>query len=298
MSRDRTRVARGVHREANSNRPFSATVAAWATALPSTAHLSHVTGALALGLWVPWLPESIADARRIWVQLPADAAPLRRPEVTALRAGFTGAPVDVGLSLPVAPVGDVLLSLAGSLDEADLLVAVDSALHTGLVDVAALVEIAARRRRGAPALRRVLARADRRSESAWETVLREFHRVMEVEVEPQFEVRDSAGTFVARGDLRLAGHRVLHEYDGSHHQEVERQRHDLRRARRLEAAGWIRRGYSSDDLVQRPHEMAEDLDRTLGRAGDARRLSEWRRWVGASAVSASGRRALWRRLGV
>ena len=299
MPRGWTTVTRGVHRPEEATDVLGASLCAWQAVLPDHSCFTHLSGALLLGLWLPWLPPDVLSGGRVWAQVPRSAGGVRRVGVKVMRSDLTASPTLLhrgNLQLTVAPVGDVLLTLAADLDPTDLLVAVDSAFQLGLTDRGTLDRVASLRRRGAPALRRVLTLADGRSESPWETVLRELHRVAEVPVTPQFEVRNGAGAFVARGDLRVVGHRVLHEYDGDRHLEVERQRADLRRARRLEAAGWLRRGYTSDDLLRRPHEVMADLDRTLDRPGSPLRLQAWRRLVASSAVSAAGRRALWARL--
>lgn len=71
--------------------------------------------------------------------------------------------------------------------------AVDAALSKGLVVRADLWAAAAPGRHGSPRLRRVLKLAGERAESAWETVLREFHRHVEAQVTPQFVVTDEWG---------------------------------------------------------------------------------------------------------
>src|SRR5690606_5561048 len=111
-------------------------------------------------------------------------------------------------------------------------------------------------------------------------------------VTPQFEVVADDGSFVARGDLRLNGRRVLHESDGGHHLEVDRQRQDLRRARRLGAAGWHRRGYTSHDLLFRAAGVMRDVQATLERPHDSSRLTEWYQLVRPSAFMPAGRAAL------
>jgi hypothetical protein len=94
-------------------------------------------------------------------------------------------------------------------------------------------------------LRRALALADGRSESAWETLLRLLHVTCGVAVEPQYELFDADGTLVARVDLWVRGTNALHEYDGHHHLSRPRQRKDVARARRVGNRTWVRRGYAS-----------------------------------------------------
>lgn len=281
-------VTRGAHRSTDAGDTFRATALAWQAVLPPEACFTHVTGARLLGLWLPPLPSRPTTV----VQLPASSAPVRRPGLRASRTAEITSPVEVA-GLRVAPVGEILLSLCRDLGDLDALMAVDASLHLRLTSTQELHEVAAARRRGAPRLRRLLQLADGRSESPWETVLRVFHRAVGAPVTPQVEVFDGDGAFIARGDLRLDGTRVLHEYDGDRHLEVARQRHDLRRARRLEAAGWVRRGYTASDLLHRPHEVLGDIDRSLGRTHDLDRLVAWAALVHASTLTRSGRARVW-----
>jgi hypothetical protein len=64
---------------------------------------------------------------------------------------------------------------------------------------------AAQRRRGTPMLRQVIGLLDKRSESPWESVMRVLHRAADIPVEPQREILDQWGRFVARGDLWIVG---------------------------------------------------------------------------------------------
>lgn len=234
-----TRVTRGAHRAVDPRSMELATLRAWSSILPPDASFTHVTGARLLGLWLPPGLESVP----VTVHLPPRTSAPRRPGLRVIQSERTGR-VRLVRGLPVASTCDVLLSLCRDLHELDALQAVDAALHLRLVTAATLHGAAQFHRRGAPRLRTLLPLSDDRTESPWETVLREFHRVAGVEVTPQFEVHDEEG-FVARGDLRLVGHRILHEYDGGVHRTVQQHRADLVRDRRLHRAGWSRRGYSA-----------------------------------------------------
>ena len=281
-------VTPGVHRAVDAEDAIASTLAAWQAVLSHRACFTHVTAAQLWGLWLPRLPEGAT----VVAQVPIDAHPVRRQGLRVLRVTSTADPVD-RFGLRVAPVGEVLLSLCRDLADLDALIAVDAALHLGLASEDELRAVADVRRRGATRLRRVLERADGRSESPWETLLREFHRVVEAPVTPQVEVRDAHGAFVARGDLHLVGTRVLHEYDGHHHLEVTRQRSDLRRSRRLEATGWVRRGYSSQDLLHRAAEVLADIGRSLARPHDRRRLRPWWSALRGSSLTTAGSSRLW-----
>ena len=138
------------------------------------------------------------------------------------------------------------------------------------------------RRRGAPALRAVLPLLDPRAESPWESVLRVLHRAAEVDVEPQHEIRDEHGGFVARADLWLVGTRRIHEYDGGVHREPEQHRHDLARDRRLVELGWQRCGYTAREVLRGGARVIASADAVLGRAWSGGRLLAWRALVTSS----------------
>lgn len=286
-----TSVTRGAIRRIDAPDVHLAELSAWAHALPAYAAFTHLSAARLLGLWLPPLPQPIP----VLVQLPARATRPERPGLRTIRTEALGAPAEM-YGLQVAHITDVLLALCRDLSDLDALVAVDSALHLGLVDRRQLLEACSHRRRGVVRLRRVLDLADARSESPWETLMREFHRSVGAAVTPQYEVRNTDGLFVARGDLRLDGVQVLHEYDGSHHLGVERQRDDLRRARRLLAAGWNRRGYTAHDLTHRAVGVLHDIDQSLGRTHDPSRVRGWHDALRKSGFTAAGRTALATRL--
>ena len=288
-----TPVTRGAIRRVKTEDVLLAESRAWASVLPAYACFTHLSAARLWGLWLPPLPERTP----VVVQLPPGTTKPERPGLRSIRSEAIDSPC-VRRGVRFAGVTDVLLSLCRDLEDLDALVALDSALHLGLVDRSHLVDQARQRRRGAPRLSRILRHADGRSESAWETLMREFHRTVGAAVTPQHEVRDADGVFIARGDLWLDGTRVLHEYDGAHHLDVTRQRDDLRRARRLMAAGWARRGYSAQDLTHRAVGVLRDVDQSLGRDHDPSRVRGWHDLLRGSAFTRPGQLSLARRLGV
>jgi hypothetical protein len=198
----------------------------------------------------------------------------------------------------VAPLPEVLLACSRDLGLLDLVVLFDSAVRSGRCQPEEIAEVAAPRRRGGPALRAALPFADARSESPWESLLRMFHVLCDVPVEPQFEVYDERGVFVARGDLRIGGTRTLHEYDGAVHRDRRAHVKDLARERGLANSGWTRRGYTSGDLLGRSRVMLREADAALGRAHDPRRLDPWLDALRESMFTSSGRTRLLRRWGL
>ncbi|WP_101523861.1 hypothetical protein [Nocardioides houyundeii] len=279
-------VTRGVHRRTTAD-PFPADLRAWACVLPGSARFTHLTAARLHGLWLPPLPDGLPV---LVAESPDESRP-QRPGLRVLRPS-TLAPPCSWRDLPVDPPAETILAASRDLAELDVLVLVDSALHRGAASLDQLRAVASARRRGAPLLRRVLDRADDRSESPWETLLRALHTTLDVEVEPQHVIHDADGTFVARGDLRLRGTRTLHEYDGGDHLAPDQQRRDLRRARHLERAGWVRRGYTADDVLHRAITVLRDADASLGRRHDPGRVRAWHALLRESCFAPSGRARL------
>jgi hypothetical protein len=94
-----------------------------------------------------------------------------------------------------------------------------------------------------------------------------------------------------------SGCHAFHEYDGAGHRDRHQQRSDLRRDRDIEAAGWVRRGYTDLEVLRRPVMILRDADRTLRREHDPQRLDAWYSLLADSCFTASGRQRLLRRLG-
>lgn len=239
------RVSHGLH--VRTTRPLDPVerLQALSAVLPPSSAFTHLTAAAVRG-W--WLPPPVSHP--VFVAVPLGE---RYPERAGVRVArlATSSSAELVRGVPLAPAADTLLALARDLGPLDLVPVADSALRQGDCTLADLVEVSTGRRRGAPALRAVLPLLDRRAESAWESVLRVLHRVAEIEVEPQYEVRDDRGGFIARADLWLVGTRRLHEYDGGVHRRPDQHRRDLDRDRRLIEAGWQRCGYTATEVLNR-----------------------------------------------
>ena len=203
------RVGFGLYRRETDLAAPWCDLVAWSQVLPSSGVLTHLTAAALHDLWLPPLPDGLP----VIVSMAKAQTRPKRPEVTVIRHTRPVART-TRRGLPVATVEETLLACARDLALLDLVVLGDSALQAGRTTREALLASASRRRWGAPALTRAVGWMDGRSESPWESLLRVLHRMCAVPVEPQHEVRDAAGRFVARGDLWLVGSRMLHEYDG------------------------------------------------------------------------------------
>jgi hypothetical protein len=270
---------------------------AWLMVLPEGAVFTHVTGARILGWRLPALPEHVP----VFAAAHGGERRPRRPGLICSRL-VDSEPGGVHLmvldGLPVDSPEEILLRCARDLGHLDLVVMLDSAIARGDIDRDRMTTVLASRRPGVRALRAAWAAADPRSESGGETLLRVFHEVMEVPVEPQVDLVDEGGRFIARADLLVSGTANVHEYDGAGHRDKTAHRSDLRRERRLAGTPYVRRGFTLDDLINHPGVAMHELDRLLGRPHRQARLRRWRRMVDHSMYSSAGRSRVmnrWRR---
>ncbi len=281
------RVSHGLHRPASD----TSDLPAWQLVLPPTGRFTHLTAAGLLGWWLPPLPEDLP----VFVAMSdVESRPQRHGLVVARHRDIGEPCLLEGLRVASAP--EVLLACARDLSLLDLVVLVDAALHRGASTVDEVTRTASQRRRGAPLLRRAVALADRRAESPWESMLRMLHVACQVAVQPQFELRDEHGAPVARADLRVQGTNALHEYDGAHHLASRQQREDLGRVRRIGNETWVRRGYTSADVLHQAVGILRDADLSLGREHRPERVRPWHRLLADSTFTPSGRERLRRRL--
>lgn len=268
---------------------LEARLARWAPVLPSTGAFAHLTAAAVHDMRLPELPRTLPT----FACVPTGVT---RPQHRGLVVRRHVVPPEIELigGYPVVGVPDLLLGCAYDLGVLDLVGLVDGYLARAgdpLAAREALLRVAQPRRLGAARLRAAVHLADHRSESWWETALRLFHVAVGAEVEPQHEVvRD--GVLVARADLWLVGTTSLHEYDGGVHRDVTAHRADLRRDRRIISAGYVRRGFSSPDLVHRSTAVLRDVDEALGRRHDPSRAAAWYVLLRDSLVTPVGRARL------
>jgi hypothetical protein len=283
-------VARGLHRLPETG---ALDLHAWQLALPPSGRFTHLTGAGIHGLWLPPLPDSLPVFASMAVTEPRPRrAGLR---IARMRTLAETATVD---GLVVDPVPESLLACARDLDVLDLVVLLDSALQLRKCTLEELTTHAESSRRGSSRLRHALRLVDGRSESPYETLLRVLHVVCDIEVEPQYELKDEHGAFVAEADLWLKGTHSLHEYDGAVHLPRAQQRKDLARARRIGNVTWVRRGYTSHEVLHQGVAILRDADLALGRRHDPARIRAWHQLLAASLFTPSGRRRLESRLGI
>jgi hypothetical protein len=295
---DYERVSHGLFQQRRAHltgeERFLRELRAWRLVLPPDAVFTHLTGARILG----WrLPELAAQAP-VFASVDGDSRRPRRPGLLCSRLVRRCDPL-VRHGLPVDRPEEILLRAARDLGTLDLVILVDSALASGDLEHERLDELLTSGRPGVRNLRAAYSLADRRSESAGETLLRLFHRILGIRVTPQVDLHHD-GRFIARADLVVDGTPYVHEYDGAHHRSAGQHRSDLRRERRLVAASLIRRGFTLDDLLNHGGGLMHELDRALDRPHVPDRLAAWRALVENSLYAPAGRARLtnrWRRAG-
>ncbi len=136
-------------------------------------------------------------------------------------------------------------------------VAADSALRHGLIDVADLQGgLDAVRGGGSRRPRAVAAAVDPLSGSVLETLLRLLLRGVVPPPLSQFEIRDRVGMFVARVDLCWPAVRLVVEADGyAYHSDRAAYRRDRERLNQLERLGWRVLRFTWEDVVHRPEHV-------------------------------------------
>lgn len=117
--------------------------------------------------------------------------------------------------VPVLPVPEALLGLAGSAPLEQTVVSGDAALARGLTSIGQLTEVLHQRRgqQGTRNLRSALPLLDARAESPGESRTRLLLHTLGYQPRTQVEIRDHLGHFLARVDALVAG-RVVIEFDG------------------------------------------------------------------------------------
>jgi very-short-patch-repair endonuclease len=257
--------------------------------LPPQAAFTHLTAAEQFGWWPPERVRQPIFAAAV----ETDTIPVR-PGLQVSRHPSRPPAVVLG-GLRLTTPAETLLAAARDLGVLDMAILGDSALRLRHCTLADLQLIAGQRRRGVRMLRTVIPLLDKRSESPWESVMRVLHQAADIEVEPQYEIYDAAGRFVARADLKIRGTRRIHEYDGSGHREAETHVADLDRDRRLVEAGWQRCGFTARSVLREGGATIASVDRLLGRTWDPRRLQRWEGLVADSLFGPGGRARVRRR---
>lgn len=254
-----TRVAQGWYRWAECPLQERALLFAIAPSLPPGSAFWGPTAARLYGLDAPQPP-------RPEVVLPAGDPIAKRAEARVHRLQLREGDVVHLEGLPVTSPLRTCFDLAGHLHPVPAVVAIDMALHAGLVQQAAFAAYVAAHRgvAGVVGARRVLELVEPKAESPMETQLR-LLLVRRGLPRPQAQVElfDEAGVFAGRLDLYYPEARLGIEYDGENHRE--RLISDDRRQNRLQAIGVQLLRYTASDLRERPDTIVREVRRALSR---------------------------------
>ena len=284
------RESYSVYRRTDLGDDLAASLRAWQLLMPDDGCFTALTSAALRGWWLPPIPAGAPVFMALGLDDP-------RPMRAGVRTSRHTRPIAfewIG-GVRAASVPETLLACARWLSLVDMVVLIDCVLHRGECAAREIEAVVRPRRPGAAALRRALALADRRSESAYETLLRLLHVLCGIEVEPQYVVVDEDGVVVARADLRIVGTQALHEYDGDEHEEAPRRVRDRRRDRDIERAAHVRRGHTAGDLLHWSGSVLRDAERSLGLAHDPGRIRPWLAELRKSLFPPSGQTEFVRR---
>lgn len=259
--------------------------------LPADSVFTHIASGRLRGWWLPYLPEAplVACTRGEAPHLDRRGVYVRRCEIPKGHRTSVHA-------IPVASAEWTIIEMAEHLSLIDLVIAIDCALHRGETSVDSIRATMRKGRRGVPVLRRALDLCDGRSESPWESALRLLFVLSGIPVDPQVEIRDVNGVFVARVDLLVRGTKRIAEYDGGGHRDRDQHRDDLRREKECARLGFERFGYTEIEIRKNPLLIIRDAEQALGLQPRPSRLKFWDHEFEASSLSLSGRHALVRRL--
>lgn len=200
--------------------------------LPETAAFSGRTAA-----WIHGL--DVLPCEPIEVTVPRDLPVRSRAGVRLRRSSLPDTDLTVHRGFRVTTPLRTACDLGSRADIVEATVALDMALHAGMVDMRALNRYvdASAGTKGIKRLRRAVGLAEPRSESPMETRLRlELIKGRLPAPEAQVDLYDDSGRFLARADLYYRDVRLVIEFDGQNHKE--RLVPDLKRQNALVNAGY------------------------------------------------------------
>jgi hypothetical protein len=261
-----TRIEPGVYRIAGAPETLMQQIAAVAASFPALAAVSHQTAAELWGMTSRGI-RTIEIVTTRWDRVRRDGV--------AVHESLDLIPADVvdrhgvAITSPVRTVVDLGASNRW---------VVESALEAGirrdlftLSDVEAFVARVARRGRRGVGVIRPLIEARREWDDATESVLEDRFRRLMVDAgianpQPQYVVRDSAGSFVLRADFAYPAARVLIELDSeAHHLDRLTFRRDRSKQNRATMLGWVVLRYTWWDVVEQPGRVCSEVRNAIGR---------------------------------
>ena len=258
VQRDGRRIGQGLYLSVAVEPTLRERCLAWARVLPPAAAFGGVTAAVLAGA-------PLAEPSRPTVLVPPGVVvPARRELVTLVR---TLAPADVRVrdGIRVTSGAQTFLDLAAVLSPQDL-VAVGDALYRGQhLDADGLQERLSRagRVRGVVRARECAPLLTPLAQSQPESLLRYWLLSSDLPAPtPQVPVTDRWGREVAHGDLGYSDWRVLIEYEGRQHAELDQFRRDVDRYSLMGADGWLALRFA-DQHLRTPHTVVDRTRRAL-----------------------------------
>lgn len=231
----------GLYRRAEQSDDPLLTLSAWRRLLPNDAVFAGATAARLFGL-------DVEPTKPVEIVVPPRSGLRSRPGLIVGRYEIPPTEVVSIRGFRATALPRTLAGLCLRRSAVEALVALDMAIHLGLIDSAALGQYAetAKGRPGAGRLRS-LASLAAPAESPMETRLRWL--LIQAHLprpEVQMNLRDGAARFVGRADLYYPANRLVLEYDGSNHSEriVE----DNRRQNLLINAGFRLLRFTAADI--------------------------------------------------
>ena len=236
------RLSRGQYASAHLRQNIQLSLRGVALRMPPTYAFSGPTAAWILGVDLPACePIEVTVDRSVSVR--------RRAGVKLRRAGLDEAEVIVVDGLRTTCALRTARDLGSIRDPVESVVALEMALHAGIVELRELVHFVAANAgdKGIKRLRRATVLAEPRSESPIETRLR-MQLISARLPRPvvQADLHDAGGRFLGRADLYYPDRRLVIEYDGAHHRD--RLVADLRRQNTLLNAGYHILRFTAADL--------------------------------------------------
>lgn len=258
QSRRWRRLARGTYAPSGAPQTPRMLLAAIWRRMPEGAAFSGPTAGWLHGLDLP--PCDPVD-----VTVPAEHVVSQRAGVRFHKARLHPSEVVMRQGFQVTSVLRTTFDLGAARDLTDAVIALDMGLQAGLIDAGDLVALSASHggRKGVARFRRAATLADI-AESPMETRLRLLLVIAGLpRPEPQVELFDELGQFIARVDLYYASHRLCIEFDGGHHRDTLVE--DNRRQNRLVEAGFTLIRFTSYDVFGTPDRVVATVRAALAR---------------------------------
>jgi very-short-patch-repair endonuclease len=188
----------------------------------------------------------------------------RRAGASVRRAALVPGEIVMRRGVPTTTAIRTVLGLCGNQSLTEAVVDADMALHARLISMADLQAFVAEHRnaKGIARLRRVIALAEPKTESAMETRLRMLLLLAGLpRPEVQGSIRDEEGCYLGRPDLLYRTQHLAIEYDGGSHRD--RMVDDNRRQNGLVGASFRLLRFTAPDVYGTPERVVMDVRHAL-----------------------------------